>query len=157
MLLFSHLFLYFAKVCVQVFALPFSLIGFFGVLIFCFFCTAFLCQICLSKNSSAAPWLMFWFCPFHWHQEALVMVVGIGSYCIGWHETYRVDQTGLAIIEIHLPLLPKHWDCKCVPACLGRGRSPQTHPVCSFVDHAFGVLFKKWPPCLVSGHLVIPL
>lgn len=30
-------FLYFAKVCVQVFALLFSLIGFFGVLMFCIF------------------------------------------------------------------------------------------------------------------------
>lgn len=37
MLLFCHLFLYFAKVCIQVFALLFSLIGFFGVLMFYIF------------------------------------------------------------------------------------------------------------------------
>lgn len=42
----------------------------------------------------------------------------VGSYCIGWHETYRVNQTGLAITEIRLPLLPKHWDCRCASACL---------------------------------------
>lgn len=48
---FCHLFLYFAKVCVQVFALLFSLIGCFGVLMFCIFLHSYsVSDISLEKS-----------------------------------------------------------------------------------------------------------
>lgn len=81
---FCHLFLYFAKVCVQVFALLFSLIGFFGVLIFYIFLHSYsMSDISLEKFicCSVAYVLILSF------SLASEGFCGGGGDRIGWHET----------------------------------------------------------------------